>query len=476
MSIFDDPKLGIKLIGSLKLYNSASLVTSRLAVGFETLDRDMFKPEPCYNYVSELGVKFARVQTAWIKCEKNKKQYDFKELDSVVNNLIERGVTPWFNLTYGNPLYMDDIPNEFAVGCIPNLYGEECLQGWLNYVKALAEHFKGRVCMWEIWNEPNVKAFWYPGSPSGEKYAEFVAQTAPVIRDVDSDAKIIGCCAGIAVEFVRRAVLAGIGKHIDYYSFHPYRGVPERDYFISIRNMRRLFAKYAPHVKLMQGECGYPSQTYEHHDAHLTPYNATEETQAKFVLRRVAIDYSTNMEIISYFHIADLMERIYMQSSGEARPPVMLGLLHGKKYTPKKSFYAMQKMCSLLSGNDIIPEDLFIRGWMNDFDERFAGVIPTLAPIFGTFSKKGYPFYFWYYPEDLQKEWHGNSSFYVSILPDETENELKEPVIIDSLSGKVYEVTNFGSNSYFSTEYHSLPLTDYPVFLTDKRVVAFETA
>jgi len=66
MNIFEDRTLKLKHIGKLKLRKSLEIASSRLAVGFETLDRAMFKPEQCYDYVGELGVKHARCQTAWL--------------------------------------------------------------------------------------------------------------------------------------------------------------------------------------------------------------------------------------------------------------------------------------------------------------------------------------------------------------------------------------------------------------------------
>jgi hypothetical protein len=475
VTIFDDPQLNLTLVGRLKTKTSTQISNSRLSVGFETLDRALFKPEPCYDLVGDLGVKFARCQTAWMLCEKEKGVYDFGMLDSVVDNLLERGVEPWFNLTFGNPIYMPDIPNPAAVGCIPNLFGDECRQAWYNYVQALAVHFKGRVRYWEIWNEPNHNAFWLPSTPSGAKYAAFTAETVPFIKSVIPEAKIIGCSAGIAVEFIREAVLNGIGDHIDYFAVHPYGSIPEAGYFTGVNSLKRLFARHAPHVKLMQGECGYPSQTYGHHDRNLSPYNANQTTQAKFVLRRVVIDSLAEMQLISYFHITDLMEQVYRQGSGEARPPVMLGLLHGLTYTPKESYFAMRNLCTLFDEECGAPEALFFNGWTGDFNQRRDGAIPALAPITGSFTRRGFPLHVWYYPEDLQREWCGNVTYNVGVIPEETDRKLVDPVVIDGLTGNVYQPTStsiiYGSRLFLE----GLPLADYPIFLTDRQAVEIET-
>ena len=44
-------------IGSIKTYTSDQICRSRISVGFECLDRDMFKPEKCYDAMFEAGIK-----------------------------------------------------------------------------------------------------------------------------------------------------------------------------------------------------------------------------------------------------------------------------------------------------------------------------------------------------------------------------------------------------------------------------------
>ena len=114
-------------IGKLKIFNSTEIQTSYVSIGFEGLDRELFKPEKCYNPLSKTGVKYARCQTGWCKCEKEKGVYDFAWLDEVVDNLIACGVEPWFTVGYGNPLYMPNTPDPTGVGCVPIYYGEEAV-------------------------------------------------------------------------------------------------------------------------------------------------------------------------------------------------------------------------------------------------------------------------------------------------------------------------------------------------------------
>lgn len=156
----------MKKLGKLKTYSSNEIKESYVSIGFECLDRELFKPEKCYDLLQKSGVKFARCQTGWVKCEKEKGVYTFEWLDSVVDNLLERGIEPWFSVGFGNPIYMPNVPNEIGVGCVPLYYGEEVQTAWKNYVRALTEHFKSRIKNYEIWNEPDLRHFWYPNEPN----------------------------------------------------------------------------------------------------------------------------------------------------------------------------------------------------------------------------------------------------------------------------------------------------------------------
>ena len=140
----------MKKIGKLKIFKSSEINDSYVSIGFECLDRELFRPEMCYDLLSQTGVKYARCQTGWAKCEKQKGVYSFEWLDSIVDNLLERSITPWFNVGFGNPVYMPDAPNATAVGCVPLYYGSEALEAWEHYIEALAGHYKGRVTHYEI--------------------------------------------------------------------------------------------------------------------------------------------------------------------------------------------------------------------------------------------------------------------------------------------------------------------------------------
>ena len=131
----------LKKIGALEHLSSNEIEYSKIGIGFEKLDRDVFDPEKAYDKVAALGVKKVRIQSGWLKTERERGVYDFAWLDKIVDNLLTRGMEPWICLCYGNPLYTDFAGRIFgAVKCPP--MGEDARRGWVNYVTAITKHFK----------------------------------------------------------------------------------------------------------------------------------------------------------------------------------------------------------------------------------------------------------------------------------------------------------------------------------------------
>lgn len=201
--------------------NDKELGKRVLSVGFETLDRYLFKPEECYDKLAATGIKWARCQTGWNRCETEKGKYDFAWLDEVVNNLLERGIQPWFNVTYGNKLYMPEAFGEAAVGWVPIYFGEETQKACANFVRALATHFKGRVTHYEIWNEANIPIFWQPGEPNAVEYLNFIAGCNEIIKGINPNAKIGANIEGLINQYLVDLIQSGVSKYIDFFPSTP---------------------------------------------------------------------------------------------------------------------------------------------------------------------------------------------------------------------------------------------------------------
>ena len=60
----------LKKIGALERLSSSEIEYSKIGIGFEKLDRDVFDPEKAYDKVAAIGVKKVRIQSGWLKTER----------------------------------------------------------------------------------------------------------------------------------------------------------------------------------------------------------------------------------------------------------------------------------------------------------------------------------------------------------------------------------------------------------------------
>ncbi len=455
----------VEKLGMLKKYTSAEIENSRISIGFECLDRELFKPEKCYALLGKTGVKHARCQTGWVRCETEKGKYDFAWLDDVVDNLRAQGVTVWFNVGYGNPLYMDDIKNKAAVGCAPLYYGDECLQAWENYVSALAAHFAGRVQLFELWNEPESLNFWYPSVPDPKEYARLYRITAAQILKHIPDAKLVATTASeYDFDFIEGMFEALRGSKVDYFAYHAHAMYPEichsggQAYLDNVAHLRSILdAAGFESTKLIQGEAGQPSWAPEGHWLYKNGFD-NPRAQAVWLLRRYCMDFYADVALSSFFMIADIWEKPYEMATKTIPRAQANGILNGLVYTPKPSYAAMQHVCALFRG-----EVRAVRRYFTG--EAAAAACEQLALQRLCFEKDGLPMYVYYLPSAPSEEFYAQKAFTAYI-----QKPLEAPVLVDLFTGAVYALDG-EKNAQGLAVYADLPLANYPMVLTERAAI-----
>lgn len=84
----------LKSVGTVKAVSSDQVGQSPIGLGFEKLDRGVFDPEKAYDKVAQLGVKWIRIQSGWARTETEKGVYHWEWIDSIIDNLLRRGLQP----------------------------------------------------------------------------------------------------------------------------------------------------------------------------------------------------------------------------------------------------------------------------------------------------------------------------------------------------------------------------------------------
>ena len=459
----------LKEIGRVTPKKSLDIKKSKMGIGFEKLDRNVFDPEKAYDKLAKVGVKWVRIQSGWQRTEREKGVYNFAWIDTVVDNLLARGMQPWICLCYGNDLYNEEAKTVFgAVGC-PPIFNDEQKTAWANYVKAIVKHFEGRITHWEVWNEPDGKWCWKHGV-NAEEYGRFAVATAEAVRAVNPAAKVIGgsICLLDNMDFLDTALAAGMADAVDAITFHEYTP-DESALFRHVPALRALAHSYNPNIKIIQGESG--SQSRSDGAGAVRGGAWTQERQAKQCIRHAVADLMNDVEFSSYFSCMDMIEALN-GTVGDKNSYLdygYFGILGADfdadgfasgEYSPKLSYYAYQNVCSVFAEEVELCDLPILRA-----------VIPSRRMIgsdyAGTFLSHGFrkpngsvALAYWNSTQLMSTNFESTISFNVTAVKG-------EPRIVDLLSGKIYAIPETMIEQK-GTGYviKNVPITDYPLLLT----------
>jgi hypothetical protein len=94
-------------------------------------------------------------------------------------------------------------------------------QGYANIMKSLAKEFRGRVNVWELWNEPDGTFWTGGGAATPAAYSAMLKATYPAIKSEDPNATVIvGGLVGNDFDFVEGLYDNGAGPYFDGVGVH----------------------------------------------------------------------------------------------------------------------------------------------------------------------------------------------------------------------------------------------------------------
>ena len=433
----------LKQIGKVEVVRHNGEGNSLWSVGCETVDRDFTVFSEYKDWIGGTGAGYARMQSGWAKTEKVRGVYDFAWIDEMVDGVLAQGVCPWISLGYANPIYANgEVDLNAAI-----FDDEDTMQGWLNYVREVVTRYKGKVTMYEIWNEPNGGK----DPEKARKYANLFIRTAELIRKHDPQVGIAGLAlAGTHTNFTRNVLedIKAAGKlHLmDYATFHPYEKDPDVT-VDSIKVLTGLIHSYSKDIKMLQGENGCPACLQ--YAFALSKYEWTEYSQAKWYLRRMATDFSLGIPS-NIFTMVDVKYRHTVNYKG-----LLHTNLNGEVVWARPAYYAVSHMASLLTPHMKADGELAYKTPSKKSlsvlavskDGRRVGVL--------VWQKGEIP------SDSISQE---KLDLTVSGLA------LKDPVWVEPVTGRICELEKWSVKGG-SMNFKGLPVWDSPVFIMERAEV-----
>lgn len=447
----------LKKLGKLNTLSSNEIKSSRWSIGGETLDRDYADYQFYKVYLGNSGAKRIRLQGGWAKVEQEKGKYDFSWLDKIIDDAKSRGVEPWVQLSYGNPIY-EGGGQPILAGGIPT--SDEALEAWDNWVLAMVHHFKDRVVEWEIWNEPDISDKF-----NAAQYAAFYERTADLVKREQPDARLIalGLATLSKLPYVDTLFqyLEARNKldYVDAVSYHGYTYRPE-DNYKSYKKLRQLVKSYDPDIELWQGENGAPSTGVGQAVGALTKQDWSEITQAKWVLRRMIGDMAHKVDVTNIFQISDM----YYGATDHLKGYNSKGLLKARPdksiERPKLAYYVYQNIATVFSGNVEKVEDVKVKNPDKD----------VVIYVYEKDNKTGNAVTIWL-AEAKPVENYRVKKLDFSIC----QADFSLPVILDPLTGEIFSIPK---KNYKKEKgcwmFSDIPVTDSPIILIDESWLSFK--
>lgn len=151
-------------------------------------------------------------------------------VDRFIDGLVDNGVAMNLILHFWDKA-------DYAKGeelSTPRFKTEEQVQDFLDYVRFVVSHFKGRVQYYTIWSEPDYCGDGQIKCIEPPDYINLARQTIPVIREEDPQAKVVSApnVLFFARDYLFTVLRSDVVRHFDVISWHPmYEAAPDIEFF-----------------------------------------------------------------------------------------------------------------------------------------------------------------------------------------------------------------------------------------------------
>jgi hypothetical protein len=226
--------------------------------------------------------------------------YISPEFDGYINELVSQKITIYYMLNFWDKA---NHPNGWNVQ--NRFKTEEDIAHYLEYVRFIVSHFKGRVQYYELWNEPNVGYPLQYIEPAD--YINLAKRTIPVIKHIDPQARVVvGCTSSSANpqsrEYLFKILNADLMPIADAVSWHPlYGNIPNvgqyPDYYASYPSLMANIIDTAKQNgfqgEFIVGEINYGGSNCGGCDT--TDPSYTEIVWAKYMARGIILHFGNDI-------------------------------------------------------------------------------------------------------------------------------------------------------------------------------------
>ena len=144
------------------------------------------------------NIKFGSIRlwdngTSWTNIETSRGVFNWTALDNSVANANKKGMSDILMVLSGTPAWATSQRNPAALPA-PDASGVPAnMADWDNWVRAVATRYKGKIKIYQPWNEANLSTF-YTGTPA--QMADMTKRAYDIIKSIDPTATIVAPSTG----------------------------------------------------------------------------------------------------------------------------------------------------------------------------------------------------------------------------------------------------------------------------------------
>lgn len=161
----------------------------------DTTERDL-------KLAKDAGFAWVKQRFEWRYIEKTKKDaFEWYEAERITDAVNKAGL--------GMIVRLDNQPEWARRDKIfPKNGPPDDMENWKDFVEQVAEHFRGKIAAYEIWNEPNLAREWGDQRPDPAAYTQMLKIAYTAIKKVDPNALVITAGLSPTTENTERAMPA----------------------------------------------------------------------------------------------------------------------------------------------------------------------------------------------------------------------------------------------------------------------------
>jgi len=269
----------------------------------------------------------------WYRIEPEKDFFDFFDYDIYVDYSRKQGKKIIGVLGYtADYLY----PKGKAKKYIP----PESIPLFLRFVEETVRHYKGKVDVWSIWNEPNFLGW----KGTDKEFFELTKLAAQRIHETDPDAYVIGGVFWRSPSgFIKKMQKSGAIKELDALAFHPYAVNPSGSMQV-YDNFIKILSQINYSGPVWVTEMGYPTGGWYPTKVSLNEFPA-------YIVKTITGTAARGARTLLWYEVLDKIETGETSRDSEKQ----FGLIH-KDFSRKAGSWAYELCARYLPGSRYVPE------------------------------------------------------------------------------------------------------------------------